>query len=148
MTHEPALPLSSLNTNWHVPVSCAHRDAISQYSYTQSLALAAYYLCWIPLSWPLMDRPSPQRSLSRDSPPDDPRTRLVPSRSTRSLQGPISRPDRGPTLHTSRTWTTSSGDHGIMSDTDEWEDRALFVQEYNRLATKVWSFFIRGYQHA
>lgn len=61
----------------------------------------------------------------------------MPSRSVRSLQGPISRADRGPTLHTSRTWTTSSGDHGIMSDTDEWEDRASFVQEYNRLATKV-----------
>ncbi|EEU41381.1 uncharacterized protein NECHADRAFT_46451 [Fusarium vanettenii 77-13-4] len=82
-----------------------------------------------------MDQPSPD-SRGCDSPPDAPRTLLMPSRSVRSLQGPISRTDRGPTLHTSRTWTTSSGDHGIMSDTDEWEDRASFVQEYNRLATK------------
>ncbi|KAI8661215.1 Rho-GAP domain-containing protein [Fusarium keratoplasticum] len=82
-----------------------------------------------------MDQP-PLGSLGRDSPPDAPQSLLIPSRSVRSLQGPISRADRGPTLHTSRTWTTSSGDHGIMSDTDEWEDRASFVQEYNRLATK------------
>ncbi|RSL39190.1 hypothetical protein CEP53_014248 [Fusarium sp. AF-6] len=83
-----------------------------------------------------MDQPSLPGSLGRDSPPDAPRSLLMPTRSTRSLQNPISRTDRGPTLHTSRTWTTSSGDHGIMSDTDEWEDRASFVQEYNRLATK------------
>jgi hypothetical protein len=38
---------------------------------------------------------------------------------------------------TSRTWTTSSGDLGLMSDTDEFDDRALVVQEYNRLAKKV-----------
>lgn len=40
-------------------------------------------------------------------------------------------------MHTSKTWTTSSGDHNILNDTDELEDRAGFVQEYNRLAKKV-----------
>lgn len=40
-------------------------------------------------------------------------------------------------MHSSRTWTTSSGELGLMSDTDELEDRILFVQEYNRLAKKV-----------
>ncbi|VUC24681.1 unnamed protein product [Clonostachys rosea] len=42
----------------------------------------------------------------------------------------------GPMRRTSRTWTTSSGDLGLMSDTDEFDDRALVVQEYNRLAKK------------
>jgi hypothetical protein len=40
-------------------------------------------------------------------------------------------------MQSSRTWTTSSGDVGLMSDADELEDRVLFVQEYNRLAKKV-----------
>lgn len=40
-------------------------------------------------------------------------------------------------MRSSKTWTTSSGEQGLMSDTDELEDRALFVQEYNRLARKV-----------
>lgn len=37
----------------------------------------------------------------------------------------------------SRTWTASSGDICLLSDTDELEDRAVFVMEYNRLARKV-----------
>ncbi|KAF4626067.1 hypothetical protein G7Y89_g12095 [Cudoniella acicularis] len=37
-------------------------------------------------------------------------------------------------IRSSNTWTTSSGD--IPSDHDEVEDRAIFVQEYNRLAEK------------
>ncbi|KAI9149593.1 putative Rho-GTPase-activating protein 6 [Paramyrothecium foliicola] len=45
--------------------------------------------------------------------------------------------DHGPHLRSSRTWTTSSGDLGLLSDTDEVEDRAIFVQEYNRLAKKA-----------
>lgn len=40
-------------------------------------------------------------------------------------------------MHSSRTWTTSSGELGLMDEADEFEDRALFVQEYNRLAKKV-----------
>jgi hypothetical protein len=44
---------------------------------------------------------------------------------------------RGAQMHSSRTWTTSSGGLGLMSDTDELGDRAVFVQEYNRLAQKV-----------
>jgi hypothetical protein len=44
---------------------------------------------------------------------------------------------RGAEMHSSRTWTTSSGELGLMSDTDELGDRAVFVQEYNRLAKKV-----------
>jgi hypothetical protein len=39
--------------------------------------------------------------------------------------------------HSSRTWTASSGDLGLLSDTDELEDRAAFLIEYNRLAKKV-----------
>jgi hypothetical protein len=39
----------------------------------------------------------------------------------------------------SRTWTASSGELGLLSDTDELEDRAAFVLEYNRLAKKVLS---------
>lgn len=63
--------------------------------------------------------------------------RLLPSRSSLSLQATIRQiTDQGP-VHTSKTWTTSSGDHNILNDTDELEDRAGFVQEYNRLAKKV-----------
>jgi len=37
----------------------------------------------------------------------------------------------------SATWTSSSGDLGLLSDTDEIDDRQDFVDEYNRLARKV-----------
>lgn len=40
-------------------------------------------------------------------------------------------------LYSSHTWTSSSGDLGLLRDADEVEDRAIFVQEYNRLAKKV-----------
>ncbi|KAM4065808.1 rhoGAP domain-containing protein [Hirsutella rhossiliensis] len=39
-------------------------------------------------------------------------------------------------VRSSGTWTTSSGELGLLSDTDEVEDRAIFVHEYNRLARK------------
>ncbi|EEY21431.1 conserved hypothetical protein, partial [Verticillium alfalfae VaMs.102] len=40
-------------------------------------------------------------------------------------------------LQSSATWTSSSGDLAMFSDTDEIEDRQHFVVEYNRLAKKV-----------
>lgn len=40
-------------------------------------------------------------------------------------------------LPSSATWTSSSGDLAIVSDTDEIQDRQIFVREYNRLAKKV-----------
>lgn len=40
-------------------------------------------------------------------------------------------------LFSSHTWTSTSGDLGLLKDADEVEDRAVFVQEYNRLANKV-----------
>lgn len=40
-------------------------------------------------------------------------------------------------LFSSHTWTSTSGDLGLLRDADEVEDRAIFVQEYNRLAKKV-----------
>ncbi|KAM5344728.1 hypothetical protein ACJ41O_010590 [Fusarium nematophilum] len=81
-----------------------------------------------------ISRPSP---LGHYGTPDTvPQRRLLPSRSTLSLQAAIRQiADQGPAMHTSKTWT-SSGDHGVLSDTDELEDRAAFVQEYNRLAKK------------
>ncbi|KAJ4150093.1 hypothetical protein LMH87_010859 [Akanthomyces muscarius] len=39
-------------------------------------------------------------------------------------------------LFSSHTWTSTSGDLGLLRDADEVEDRAIFVQEYNRLAKK------------
>ncbi|RFU72802.1 rho-gtpase-activating 6 [Trichoderma arundinaceum] len=36
----------------------------------------------------------------------------------------------------SRTWTPSSGGLGLLGDSDEVQDRAVFVEEYNRLARK------------
>ncbi|KAG5802992.1 hypothetical protein H9Q74_012490 [Fusarium xylarioides] len=61
--------------------------------------------------------------------------RLLPSRSSLSLQATIRHITDQVPVHTSRTWT-SSGDHNILSDTDELDDRAAFVQEYNRIAKK------------
>ena len=43
----------------------------------------------------------------------------------------------GAQMRSSNTWTTSSGELGQMSDTDELEDRTVYAQEYNRLAKKV-----------
>lgn len=40
-------------------------------------------------------------------------------------------------MHSSATWTSDSGDMGVLSDTDEVADRAQFVEEYNRLANKA-----------
>lgn len=42
----------------------------------------------------------------------------------------------GRPLFSSHTWTSTSGDLGLLKDADEVEDRAIFVQEYNRLAKK------------
>ncbi|KAF6841777.1 RhoGAP domain-containing protein [Colletotrichum plurivorum] len=39
-------------------------------------------------------------------------------------------------LPSSVTWTSSSGDLAMFSDTDEIQDRRSFIQEYNRLAKK------------
>lgn len=65
----------------------------------------------------------------------------APSHSSLSLQATIRHiTDQGP-VHTSKTWTNSSGDHNILNDTDELDDRAGFVQEYNRLAKKVRSLY-------
>lgn len=70
-----------------------------------------------------------------------PPRRMLPSASSGSFNFPQSVPlrnvpNRGPQMCTSRTWTTSSGERGLLSDTDEVGNRAAFVQEYNRLAKK------------
>jgi hypothetical protein len=71
------------------------------------------------------------------APGNIPQHRIAPSRSNLSLQATIRHTaDQGP-VYTSKTWTNSSGDHNILNDTDELDDRAGFVQEYNRLAKKV-----------
>ncbi|KAI7770238.1 hypothetical protein LZL87_002609 [Fusarium oxysporum] len=83
-----------------------------------------------------MDQHYHPAPLGHYSAPETGPHRLLPSRSSLSLQATIRHmTDQGP-VHTSRTWT-SSGDHNILSDTDELDDRAAFVQEYNRLAKKV-----------
>lgn len=40
-------------------------------------------------------------------------------------------------IHSSATWTSTSGDLNSLSDTDEIGDRENFTDEYNRLAKKV-----------
>lgn len=40
-------------------------------------------------------------------------------------------------VRSSATWTSTSGDLGGLSDTDEIGDRLDFVEEYNRIAKKV-----------
>ncbi|KAG5948840.1 hypothetical protein E4U60_000622 [Claviceps pazoutovae] len=42
----------------------------------------------------------------------------------------------GSRARSSGTWTTSSGELGLLNNADEVEDRDVFVQEYNRLAKK------------
>ncbi|KAG6066881.1 hypothetical protein E4U32_005054 [Claviceps aff. humidiphila group G2b] len=42
----------------------------------------------------------------------------------------------GSRARSSGTWTTSSGELGLLNNADEVEDRHVFVQEYNRLAKK------------
>ncbi|KID64191.1 uncharacterized protein G6M90_00g065320 [Metarhizium brunneum] len=42
----------------------------------------------------------------------------------------------GSRVRSSGTWTTSSGELGLLSNADEVDDRDVFVQEYNRLAKK------------
>ncbi|KAG5984149.1 hypothetical protein E4U55_005862 [Claviceps digitariae] len=42
----------------------------------------------------------------------------------------------GSKARSSGTWTTSSGELGLLNNADEIEDRDVFVQEYNRLAKK------------
>ncbi|KAK7419727.1 hypothetical protein QQZ08_010740 [Neonectria magnoliae] len=66
---------------------------------------------------------------------------MLPSASSGSFSFPQSitvrnAPNRGSQMRSSRTWTTSSGERGLLSDTDEVDNRAAFVQEYNRLAKK------------
>lgn len=73
--------------------------------------------------------------------------RLVPSGSTLAASLPASstiqrhRNDGTQIKHddtrTSRTWTSTSGDIGLLNDADAVEDRSVFVLEYNRLAKKV-----------
>lgn len=62
-------------------------------------------------------------------------TQAVPatSRSLGTLDVPVTR--------RSNTWTSSSGDIGLLSGGDEVEDRQEFVGEYNRLAKRVTYFF-------
>jgi hypothetical protein len=46
-------------------------------------------------------------------------------------------PDTNKRNDSSATWTTSSGEMGLFSDSDDIEDRVHFVDEYNRLAKNV-----------
>lgn len=46
-------------------------------------------------------------------------------------------PGHGTQMRSSRTWTSSSGEFGVLSDTDEVDNREVFIVEYNRLANKV-----------
>lgn len=49
----------------------------------------------------------------------------------------LAAPDTNRRNDSSANWTTSSGDVGVSSDSEKREDRAHFVDEYNRLAKKV-----------
>ncbi|KAG5923473.1 hypothetical protein E4U42_004950 [Claviceps africana] len=67
--------------------------------------------------------------------------RLAASASSASLLLPHSASfqsfGNGSRARSSGTWTTSSGELGLLNNADEVEDRDVFVQEYNRLAKKV-----------
>ncbi|QPH04026.1 hypothetical protein C2857_000633 [Epichloe festucae Fl1] len=69
-----------------------------------------------------------------------PSHRLPASASSASLLLPHSASfqsfGHGSKARSSGTWTTSSGELGLLNNADEVEDRDVFVQEYNRLAKK------------
>lgn len=101
-----------------------------------------------PDSLGLFSKPSPACAMSRSgnlpaSQSAQSVRRMPPSTSATSLAFPQSAtvhnlaPGHGAQMRSSRTWTTSSGDFGLLSDTDQVDDRGVFVQEYNRLAKKV-----------
>ncbi|KAK0385291.1 hypothetical protein NLU13_7767 [Sarocladium strictum] len=90
----------------------------------------------------------PSAAARQTQPPEHPRYNesaprgMAPSQSSTSLMFPHSvtmqnlGAGHGVQSRSSRTWTASSGDLGLLSDTDELGDRAVFVMEYNRLAKK------------
>lgn len=62
---------------------------------------------------------------------------LIPTSNTAPTLAASRDGRRSRALPSSATWTSSSGDLAMFSDTDEIEDRTRFVLEYNRLAKKV-----------
>lgn len=90
-----------------------------------------------------MDPPSPHEPLLHPCLRDAVSlTHSQPSESVASFGLPQSAtvqnlPGQGLHVHSSRTWTTSSGELGLLSDTDEIDDRDAFIVKYNALATKV-----------
>ncbi|KAF7544476.1 hypothetical protein G7Z17_g9932 [Cylindrodendrum hubeiense] len=74
----------------------------------------------------------PHQSTATAIPP----RRMLPSASSGSFNFPQSvpfrnAPNRAAQMHTSRTWTTSSGDRGLLSDTDEHGVRILVVEDFD-----------------
>lgn len=51
------------------------------------------------------------------------------------LSLPVKKTSSG--VQSSATWTSTSGDLGSLSDTDEIRERDDYVEEYNRIAKKV-----------
>lgn len=72
---------------------------------------------------------------SRDAITPDLQPRPSVSSSHGRLSLPVAKTSSG--IQSSATWTSNSGDLGILSDTDEVGDRTQFVEEYNRLARKA-----------
>jgi hypothetical protein len=64
-----------------------------------------------------------------------PGSALVISQTTPNLAAPQGR--GAGVYHSSATWTSSSGDINLVSEVEEIDDRERFVDEYNRLAKKV-----------
>ncbi|KAL8338082.1 hypothetical protein RB601_006604 [Gaeumannomyces tritici] len=63
--------------------------------------------------------------------------RLPPSLTFAALQtAPASSPSSRRRERSSNTWTSSSADMALLSDTDDVDDRTCFFEEYNRLASK------------
>ncbi|KAI5461723.1 hypothetical protein BGZ63DRAFT_355791 [Mariannaea sp. PMI_226] len=69
-----------------------------------------------------------------------PSYRMLPSASTGSFSFPHSSTLQNTSSRahhrSTRTWTASSAERGLLNDNDEVESRTAFVQEYNRLAKK------------
>lgn len=113
--------------------------------------MQSYHHNTAPISTPGKGPAAAKKSMPLQSDPSLPRktakskshstlTRPQPKPST---SGPVSNYD--PTPFSSTTWTSSSGDFGLLSEGDEVEGREDFVNEYNRTAKKVISYYFMLY---
>lgn len=114
--------------------------------------MQSYHHNSAPISTKGKEPAAAKKSMPLQSDPHPPRkTKSRPHLSLSTFTKPQTKPDGQPStsasglgnnpdpaqFDSSTTWTSSSGDFGLLSDGDEVEAREDFVDEYNRTAKKV-----------